>query len=145
MKNGCIGESNFGGFETLDHVVGPIECFRARFSSEGPVKRLELLSSLGDKAMVEIHHSNEPFERFRTDRPGELRDALDFAWKGLESVFVDSVAKKIDLGNTKLAFFEFDYQPMVLETVEKETEMFFVLFYVPTCHQDVVQIDEKEI
>ena len=134
MKHCSVGESFLSGFETPDHVVGPIECFRAGLSSEGPVKRLELLSSLGDKAMVEIHHSNEPFERFRTDRPGELRDALDLAWQGLDSVLVDSVAEKIDLGNTKLAFFEFDHQPVVLETVEKETKMFFVLFYVLTCH-----------
>ena len=92
MKHGCVGESNFGGFEALDHVIGPIERFWAGLSGEGPVKRSERASRLWYETMVEIYHSNESFERLRTGWLGELRDALDFAWKGLDSVLVDSVA-----------------------------------------------------
>ena len=71
--------------------------------------------------MVKIHHSYESFEGLRTGWPGEFRDVFDFAWEGPDPVLVDSVAEKIDLGYPKLAFLQFDYQPVILETVEKDT------------------------
>ena len=77
-------------------------------------------SGIGYKAMVEIYHADEPFKWFDVGGPGEVLDGCDFAWKCSDAVFCNLVAKKINLGDAKLALFDFDDKPMILQAVEKD-------------------------
>ena len=92
--------------------------------------------------MVEIHHANEPFECFDIGGPGKIFDGCDFAWKWSDAVFCNLVAKKIDLGDAKLALFEFDDKSVILQAVEKGHQVSFVFFMVPACYQNVIMLDQ---
>ena len=72
---------------------------------------------MGQETMVKIDLAYKAFESLGS---GELLDGRDLTGKWFDAVLVDSVTKEVDFCHPELAFFEFDYQTMFLETVEKD-------------------------
>ena len=89
--------------------MGPLQTLGPGFTShQCLVERLESLGGVWYEAMVEVHHADEPLERFDVDRLGVVLDGFDLGRKWSDSILVDPVAQEIDFGYTELAFFGLD-------------------------------------
>ena len=100
---------------------------------------------MGYERVVKIDHGHETLKSLDVGRFWELFDGHYLTGERFDAMFVDGVAKEINFGHSKLAFFKLDDQTVFLEAVEKDDKMSFMFFRVSACHQDIVKVHKERI